>query len=149
MAELVFGAGLTATYDPITDTETVEATSGEGQTGALHVTLDGGGAAITTGVKLDVEVPYDLTVTGWRLVADQSGSIVIDVWADTYANFPPTVADTIAGTEKPTLSAAVKNEDTALSSWTTALTAGDWLRFNVDSASTVERVALTIFYTRG
>ena len=111
---------------------------------AIYLVLDGGGQAITTGVKADVRVPYSGTITGWEMVANASGSIVIDVWKDTYANFPPTVADTIAGSEKPTLSSASKNQDTTLSTWTTAITAGDWLRFNVDSAATVQRVALAI-----
>lgn len=110
----------------------------------LQIIIDGGGSAITTGVKADLLVPYNCTVLGWDIFGDASGSIVIDVWKDTYANFPPTVADTIAGTEKPTLSSAVKNQDTALSSWTTALTRNDILRFNVDSASTVTRVTLSI-----
>lgn len=110
----------------------------------IYLVLDGGGQTITTGVKADVRVPYSGTITGWEIVANASGSIVIDVWKDTYANFPPTVADTIAGTEKPTLSSATKNQDTSLSTWTTSLTAGDWLRFNVDSATTVQRVALAI-----
>ncbi len=111
---------------------------------AITLVLDGGGQALTTGVKADVRVPYSGTITGWEIVANASGSIVIDVWKDTYANFPPTVADTIAGTEKPTLSSATKNQDTTLSTWTTTVTAGDWIRFNVDSASTVQRVALSI-----
>lgn len=110
----------------------------------IYLVLDGGGQTITTGVKADVRIPYSGTITGWEIVANASGSIVIDVWKDTYANFPPTVADTITGTEKPTLSSATKNQDTTLSTWTTSLTAGDWLRFNVDSATTVQRVALAI-----
>ena len=111
---------------------------------AITLVLDGGGQAITTGIKADVRVPYSGTITGWEIISSVSGSIVIDVWKDTYANFPPTVADTIAGTEKPTLSSASKNPDTTLSTWTTSVTAGDWIRFNVDSASTVTRVALSI-----
>jgi hypothetical protein len=110
----------------------------------IYLVLDGGGQVISTGVKADVRIPYSGTISGWEIVANASGSIVIDVWKDTYANFPPTVADTITGTEKPTLSSATKNQDTTLSSWTTSVTAGDWLRFNVDSASTVTRVALAI-----
>lgn len=110
----------------------------------IYLVMDGGGLPITTGIRADVRVPYSGTITGWEIVADASGSIVIDVWKDTYANYPPTVADTIAGTEKPTLSSAAKNQDTSLSTWTTSLTAGDWIRFNVDSASTVTRVALAI-----
>ena len=110
----------------------------------IQFIVDGGGSAITTGVKGDIMIPFNCTVLGWDIVADTSGSIVIDVWKDSYANFPPTVADTIAGTEKPTLSSAVKNQDTSLSSWTTTLTRNDWLRFNVDSATTVTRVTIAI-----
>jgi hypothetical protein len=115
---------------------------------ALSVVLDGGGAAITTGVKLDIEVPFACTITANRLFADQSGSIVIDIWKDTYANFPPTVADTITASAKPTLSAASKSQDTTLTGWTTAIAAGDVLRFNVDSAATVTRVTLSLTISR-
>lgn len=132
--------------DPATG-DSIELGGGE-TTGAVEFIIDGGGSAITTGVKGDLMLPFGGTITGWRIVADQSGSIVVDVWKDTYANFAPTVADTIAGSEKPTLSSAVKNEDTSLSSWTTSFSTGDWLRFNVDSASTVTRVTLVLLVTR-
>jgi len=110
----------------------------------IQFIIDGGGSAITTGVKGDIMIPYSCTVQSWDIAADVSGSIVVDVWKDTYANFPPTVADTVTGSEKPTLSSAQKNQDTSLSSWTTAFTKGDWLRFNVDSATTVTRVTVVI-----
>jgi len=110
----------------------------------LQIIIDGGGSAITTGVKADLVVPYNCTVIGWDILGNASGSIVVDVWKDTYANFPPTVADTITGTEKPTLSSVAKNQDVALSSWTTTLTRNDILRFNVDSAATVTRVTLSL-----
>ena len=110
----------------------------------LQIIIDGGGSAITTGIKADLIVPYNCTVLGWDILGNASGSIVIDVWKDTYANFPPTVADTITGTEKPTLSSVAKNQDVALSTWTTTLTRNDILRFNVDSATTVTRVTLSL-----
>ncbi|MDP2106506.1 MAG: hypothetical protein Q8J76_10980 [Desulfobulbaceae bacterium] len=106
--------------------------------------IDGGEAAITTGQKGHLEIPFACTILAWTLLADQSGSIIIDVWKDTYANFPPTVADTITGTEKPTLSAAQKNQDTALTTWATEISAGDILAFNVDSVATVQRVTLSL-----
>jgi hypothetical protein len=106
--------------------------------------IDGGGVAITTGVKGDVEIGFAGTITAWRLFADQTGSIVIDTWKDTYANFPPTVGDTMWGT-KPTLSSAVKAEATGLS---IAVAAGDIIRVNVDSASTVTRVTLSFTMTK-
>jgi hypothetical protein len=110
----------------------------------LTFVIDGGGSAITTGQKGHLEIPFACTITGWTLLADQSGSIVVDVWKDTYANFPPTVADTIAGSEKPTLSSAQKNQDLTLTTWTTAVAAGAILAFNVDSVATVTRVTLSI-----
>jgi hypothetical protein len=107
--------------------------------------IDGGGVAITTGVKGDISPGYSGVITAWRVLGDQSGSIVIDIWKDTYANYPPTVADTIAGSEKPTLSSVAKNEDTSLNSgsgW--AFSSGDCFRFNVDSITTCTRVALIL-----
>ena len=117
-------------------------------TETINVIIDGGGSAITTGVKADLLIPYACTITAARLLADQSGSIVVDIWKDTYANFPPTVGDTVTASAKPTLSSAQKYEDTTLTGWTTALAAGDYLRFNVDSATSVQRVTLAITITR-
>lgn len=112
---------------------------------SFGITIDGGGSAITTGVKGDITIPFNGTILGWYLTADVVGSVVIDIWKDVFANFPPTVADSIAGSEKPTLSSAVSNSDTNLTTWpTTSVSVGDVVRFNVDSASTVARVNLVI-----
>jgi len=112
---------------------------------AIEVGIGNGITAITTGVKIAFQVPVTCEVEGWEIVAPlQSGSIVVDVWKDTYANFPPTVADTIAGSEKPTLSSAQKGQDASLSTWTTALTKNDWLLFNVESATTVTMVIVSL-----
>ena len=116
-----------------------------GETTILPIIIDGGGSAITTGVKLDLPVPYNGTITGWDIVADASGSIVVDLWKDTYANYPATVADTITGANKPTLSSATKNTASGLS-W--AVTQGDLIRVNVDSASTVTRVMVALKVTK-
>ncbi len=113
---------------------------------AINFIIDGGGAAIETGNKGHIEVPFACTIDGWTIVADQSGSIVVDVKKCTYADFPTT--SSIAGTEKPTLSTAQKNQDDSLSTWTTSISAGDILEFVVDSVSTVERVMISISATR-
>lgn len=114
----------------------------------ITLVIDGSGSAISTGVKGFISVPFACTIKKWRLLSTDAsataGSIVIDIWKDTYANYPPTVADTITAAAKPTLSAVNKNEDTTLTGWTTSISAGDILGFNVDSAATVTRVALTL-----
>jgi hypothetical protein len=112
----------------------------------LGIVIDGGGSTITTGVKGFVSAPAACTITSATLLSTDasvtSGSIVIDVWKDTYANYPPTVADTITASAKPTLSSATKSQDSTLTGWTTSVSAGDILGFKVDSVTTVTRVAL-------
>jgi hypothetical protein len=114
------------------------------RTGTLQLVIDGGGSAITTGVKAYCDVPVACTITAATLLADVSGSIVIDVWKDVYANYPPTVADTITASAKPTITTALKSQNTTLTGWTTALTAGDILAINVDSAATITRCTLSL-----
>lgn len=111
---------------------------------SFGITIDGGGSPIATGIRGDLTIPYSCTITGWTLLGDQTGSIVVDVWKVPYASYPATVANTITGSEKPTISASNKGQDLALSTWTTAVTAGDTVRFNVDSCSTITRVNLMI-----
>jgi hypothetical protein len=136
----VSGGAATPAFRALTPSDLPTATT----TKSFGIVIDGGGNPISTGIAGDVIIPFAMTITSWTLVADQVGSIVIDVWKDTYANFPPTVGDSIAGSEKPTLSSVIKNQDLTLTTWTTAVAAGDIIRFNVDSASTVTRITLSI-----
>jgi len=107
--------------------------------------IDGGGAVITTGIKGDLG-PFDFafTIEAVTLLADQSGSIVVDIWKDSYPNYPPTGADSITASAKPTISAATKSQDTTLVGWITSVSAGDILRFNVDSVSSIQRITLAL-----
>lgn len=114
------------------------------KTRQIGITVDGAGSVLTTGVKGFKSFPVAGTITGVRLLADQSGSIVIDIWKDTYANYPPTVADTITAAAKPTITTAVKSEDTTLTGWTTSVSAGDIFGFNIDSVTTITRIILEL-----
>lgn len=116
----------------------------QSQSFTITYVIDGGGSAITTGVKGDLEIPFACTIQRATLLADQSGSIVVDIWKDTYANYPPTGADTITASAKPTISTATKSQDSTLTGWTTTIAAGDTLRFNVDSITTCTRVTLSL-----
>ncbi len=111
---------------------------------SLEFIIDGGGSAITTGIKGDLYIPFDCTITAATLLADQSGSIVVDIWKDTYANYPPTGADAITASAKPTITTATKSTDATLTGWTVTVTAGDTLRFNVDSITTLTRATLAL-----
>lgn len=138
------GAG---TGSPI-DGTAAQAITALAMNSSITFIIDGGGSAITTGVKGDLTIPFGCTITEWTLLADQSGSIVVDIWVDSYANYPPTVADTITGSAKPTISAATKGQSSTLTGWTTTITAGQTVRFNVDSITTCQRVTLSLKVTR-
>jgi hypothetical protein len=73
---------------------------------------------------------------------------VVDIWVDTYANFPPTVADTITAAAVPTITTDVKSQDATLTAWTVALTKGDTMRFNVDSVTDITRILVSLAVTR-
>lgn len=116
----------------------------------IALVIDGGGSEIADGIKGDLEIPFNCTINSWTLLADQSGSIVIDIWKDTYANFPPTNADAMPGAGKePTLTTATNSQDTTVTDWDDyTIDAGDILRFNVDSCTTITRVTLSLKVTK-
>lgn len=111
----------------------------------VGIQINGQGSVISPGLKGFVIVPYAATITGWELVADQSGSIIIDVWKVPIASVPATVANTITGSDLPNLSSQIQKSDTTLTGWgNTAINAGDVIYFNVNSATTVTQVNLIL-----
>ena len=110
----------------------------------INFIIDGGGSAITTGEKGHLIVDFACTIQSVTVLADQSGSIVVDIWKDNYASFPPIDGDSITASAPPTLSGAQKSQDSTLTSWTTTITAGDILAYNVDSITTCERVLISL-----
>jgi hypothetical protein len=138
----------TTTTQATTDNSTRIATTAYVKTaipGLLVFKID----TTATGAKsLFFRVPYACTITGWELVANTTGSVVVDIWKDTYANYPPVVGDSITGSAKPTLSSEIKAASTTLTGWTTALAAGDYLEVNVDSVTTITNVTLSLAVTR-
>lgn len=106
--------------------------------------IDGGGSTITTGIKGSFSIDFACTILQATLLADQTGSIVIDLWKDSYANYPPTDSDSITASAPPTISSSTKSLDSTLTGWTTSISAGDIIRVNVDSVTGIERVSLML-----
>ena len=97
--------------------------------GSIDVTLNGNGGVITTGIKGGfTRIPYNGTIYGWDIFStDANGAalnstIVLEFWDDSYGNFPPTSADNIFTSNKPTLTNQSKNTTSGLS---IPVTAGD------------------------
>lgn len=137
--DVVAGTGVTIDKSdpnrPIVNAEGVAPTIKD----AFGITVDGATVALTTGTKGYRYIEQNCTITGWDLRSDVSGSIVFDVKRGGVS---------LAGTEKPTLTAAASDSNLALTTWTTSLVAGDIIEFVIDSASTITRATLTILITK-
>jgi len=102
-------------------------------------------------VKGALKIALGYTLTAWEIVSidGTSGSIVVELWSDSYANFPPVPADVVGGTEKPTLSSAIKAQDLSLNGGAGyPIPAGNWIMWNVASASTVKIVTVAVTLTK-
>lgn len=122
------------------------------KTSAIGYMIDGGGSVITTGVAgIGLIVPYACTIVDWTITADVSGTIQIDVWKDTYANYPPTNTNSITGTAEPKIgpTAGIKAQATSITGWSsTSVSAGDILFFNVDSCTSITKALLVFKVTK-
>jgi hypothetical protein len=116
-------------------------------TQSVVVQFGDGTNVLTVNEKRRFSIPVAHTLIRWRILSSISGSVVFDVWRDTFANYPPTVADTIS-TSKPTLSTATSAEDSSITDWTEVGSAGDVYIVNVDSVTSCVDVVLELWYTR-
>ena len=112
----------------------------------------GGTTALSANAKATVISPFAMTITGWTALeitdTPVSSSVTFDVWKNTYANYQPTVANTITASAKPSISSAIKNQSSTLTGWTTSVSAGDVLIANLDSVSSAKNLLLILTGTR-
>ena len=118
--------------------------------GVIGCTIDGGGSVITAGQKGYVSVPYGCTITGWDIIADQSGSITVEI--DKHAGaVPNTTTDKISASAPPALSSAQIAQNQPCTGWSAsgAVAAGDVIGFNVSGTPvSVTRVTVLLRVTR-
>lgn len=106
--------------------------------------VEGSGQPIVAGQKGSFPVYLDCSIEKVSLLSDVSGSCVVDIQKDTYANYPPNSGDSITASSPPTLSSANKYQDSTLTGWTLGITAGDVLRFQVISSSTITQLTCAL-----
>lgn len=146
-SKLTVGAGLQMTTQTGPDGDELLIQSTE-MTSSIQVGADGGGAVISPGVLLDVSIPFNCTITGWTLLAEQTGSIAFDLWVTPLSGYPPNAGNSIVGSAPPAVSSGQEASSTALTGWSTSLAAGDVMRVNVSSCISVERALLVLAVTR-
>lgn len=124
--------------------------------GGFETTVRGGswvkssGAIATPVNDIDIYIAEDLDLVEVVILTEGgTGSCVVDIWKDTYTNFPPTDADSITGGNEPEISSGVKSSMTTFTSWTdTSFVAGDILRLHLDSSSTFTRISVYLVFSK-
>ena len=114
---------------------------------SISFSFDGLGSVMTTGIGAAIEVPFDCTIAANRIAGDVSGSAVVDLWKQTFAQYltgAPNSGNSICGSSKPTVSGARASQDTTLSGWSTSLLKGDWITPNVNSVASFTRATLSL-----
>jgi hypothetical protein len=92
-----------------------------------------------------IRIPCDLIINGITLLADQAGSIQLDVRRCLYTAYPDGPGDSIVASAPPLLSSAQAYQDYTLTGWTRTLDEGDVLVIYVAAgASGILRATLTI-----
>ena len=112
--------------------------------------FDNGGLLLPVGLTtIPVQVAFAHTIISATIVSFNTvtglapaGSIQVDVWRDSYANYPPTVADSITAAAKPTLTGASKATDATLTGWSKTGAAGDIYVATIVSASSIVAASL-------
>jgi len=113
------------------------------RTTTIGITVDNGASVVTAGAKGFFRVPQAATIVKATVIANAAGNVVFDVKKSTYAAFPTQA--TIVASAPPTLSGVQKNEDATLTGWTTAITAGDVIGYEITgSPATITRVTLIL-----
>jgi len=114
---------------------------------SISATFDGQGGVLSTGSTSYITMTHSGNFKGWYILSPISGNLIIDVWKA--AGAIPTVANSIAGTEKPTLTSQTVNSDTNLTTWTTTSFAqGDIVALQISSASTVTYANIVLQTTK-
>ena len=117
-------------------------------TRTINFVVDAGSSPMAPGIKGDMTLDVTGKIQSWTIIGDQSAQVQFDIKKVDYANFPN--FSSICGTEKPTLgnigagTTQRINKDTNLSTWNTALVAGDILQFEIVYAINIQRCVVSM-----
>jgi len=113
----------------------------------IPVVVQGNNAVPAPGVLAgDLRIPFSFAIQNWSIMADQVGSIELDIWARPWvAGSPPLVGNSICGGNYPALVGAESGQGAPpLAGWTLAIPAGYWIRWNLRSIATITFFTLSL-----
>jgi hypothetical protein len=106
---------------------------------------NGASALTTTTNAVAISIPYACTLKEVTILTQGgTGSCTINVWKAAYGSYPPVIGGDITGGTPPAISAGIKYDNTTLTGWTTAFSAGDTILFTLASVSTFTFVTIIL-----
>lgn len=105
------------------------------------------GAIVVPTNNVPIYIPEDCTIVGVEVLTQGgTGSCLVGIWKTAYGSYPPTSANSIVAGAPPTISSGIKYQDTTLTGWTTACSAGDTLLINLTSSSVFTNVMVVLTF---
>jgi hypothetical protein len=111
-------------------------------TRTVNYVIDSGSLPMQVGDKGSLTIDVTGVIENIRVLSDQTGDIVFDISKTTFADFPN--FNSITSGNRVQLVNTNKYFDDVLNNWTTTITAGDILRFDVISVNNIRRLLISL-----
>ena len=111
-------------------------------TRTVNYVIDSGSLPMQVGDKGKLTIDVTGVIENIRVLSDQTGDIVFDISKTTFADYPN--FNSITAGQRIQLSNSDKYFDDVLNNWTTTITAGEILRFDVISVNTIRRLLISL-----
>ena len=111
-------------------------------TRTVNYVIDSGSLPMQVGDKGSLTIDVTGVIENIRVLSDQTGDIVFDISKTTFADFPN--FNSITSGNRVQLVNTNKYFDDVLNNWTSTITTGDILRFDVISVNNIRRVLISL-----
>jgi hypothetical protein len=111
-------------------------------TRTVNYVIDSGSLPMQVGDKGSLTIDVTGVIENIRVLSDQTGDIVFDISKTTFADFPN--FNSITSGNRVQLVNTNKYFDDVLNNWTSTITAGDILRFDVISVNNIRRLLISL-----
>lgn len=140
----VSGSNITFTTAPLAsdDSTIVALASAADLTRTVNYVVDSGSIAMLPGDKGTISIDVNGTIENLTIFSDQVGNLTLDILKSDFDTFPTFTS--IVGGVYPSFTNDQKVRDDNLTGWTTAISAGDVIKFQVIGVSDINRFTVSL-----
>jgi len=140
----VSASNITFTTAPLAsdDSTIVALASAADLTRTVNYVVDSGSIAMLPGDKGTISIDVNGTIENLTIFSDQVGNLTLDILKSDFDTFPTFTS--IVGGVYPSFTNDQKVRDDNLTGWTTAIAAGDVIKFQVIGVSDINRFTVSL-----